>query len=130
MQGAKEYNAAKCKVKRSALAAVSINFHVGTFQFNVSACELMNIKAGDMIKFWHRQNTGEWFVSKSQDDGFKLRPVHQGAKGLIFNNTKTAEELADSIKFKEISGSVKIGREPETEDDIDYWPLITAKLIS
>jgi len=90
----------------------------------------MCISAGDMIKFWYREKTNEWFISKVSKDGFVLRSSSKTNTSLIINSIKTTEDIADKSNYAKESATIKIGREPEIEDYVDYWPLITEKINS
>jgi len=129
MRDLKIFSAEKHKERRLDEPAVRINIPIGTFTFNMTATEILDLQAGDMVNLGFDERMNDWFVYKVKEGGFVLRVIgKERGRGLIFNNATTAQAVAKSIKFRGKSFLVRIGSEPEVEAETKthYWSLITA----
>ena len=61
--------------------------------------------------------------------GFILRGKGAELSGLTFNCSKVAAEILD-LKKVEKSASFQISKQPMLINGLEYWPIITARLLS
>lgn len=95
---------------------------------NKAAAEKMQL-AGDSLIGFHqdKDNPEDWYISLVEE-GFPLRN-DKGDGALYFNNVAMAHTMLDALGIEEDRCAFMLASEPVTVDEVDYWPLITAKPI-
>jgi hypothetical protein len=113
---------------RSTTPKIGLSTKTGLFNFNRSACQLIDLKPGEQIVILQdEEDTENWFLEKVKQKGFVLREKGN-FKGLLFNNTTLARAIADSVSFKEQSGRILIAGKSTVFEKRKLWGLLTASL--
>ncbi len=86
------YNKTNAKLKRGqALGQPSISLRDGCFRINRILCDMMDIKAGDGVEILHDEEAGEWYIAKSDNDGFNL--IQTGGNALQFGSRLMQQKM-------------------------------------
>lgn len=127
----KSFNAETCVNKRATgKSSIGINVKCGLFRINHEACNKLGIGEGSQISLHQDEETpADWYLLASDPKGFEVRSNKSVGKGVVFNKTSLAREIAESVSFDGKSGQILIGAEPIKHDKKTYWPLITTSLI-
>ncbi len=128
----KFFNPENLPISTKGKPAVYINAKAGMFHISAIAAEKMGLKEGDSVELSQdEENTSDWYLSKSKK-GFALRNKMKGSaeQGLIFNNVTLAKMIFESVEYDQKSGRCLFGAEPVTVKSVDYWPIITASLLT
>lgn len=102
----------------------------GCIRISKAACELMELKAFDMIEFIQNEDDApDWYIVKNETiTSFELRKEGKG-EALVFNNAFLVKNIFESVEFDGASAKCNIGREFfDFEDGKVYWQLITAMI--
>jgi len=98
----------------------------GASSLSKDAVQLTELTAGEEIGFHQDEKKPEdWYMSRTED-GFMLRD-DKGSGGLAFNNVVMADIILESLNIDQERVAFLIGSEPVIIDEVQYWPIITAK---
>lgn len=112
--------------------AIYINAKVGMLHISSIAADKIGLKEGDFIELSQdEESLSDWYLSKSKS-GFALRNKKKGSseQGLIFNNVALAKMIFESVEYNSNSGRCLFGAEPVKVKSVEFWPIITASLLT
>jgi hypothetical protein len=107
---------------------LQVNTTTGLFNINKEAAELIGAGDGDQIQFHQDEDEPlDWYIEKVKKDGFVIRFKENVGKGFLFNSSKLARKIFDSVNCTEKSGRIFIGEEI-IEGKQKLFTLVTAHL--
>ncbi len=128
----KSYNPETLPVSSKGKPAMYLNSKAGILHISAAAAEKLGLKEGDFIELSQDEDEPQdWYLSKTKK-GFGLRNKKKGSaeQGLIFSNKALTKLIFESVEYDQKSGRCLFGAEPVTLKNVDYWPIITASLLT
>ncbi len=109
--------------------SIGIILKSGLFNLNQAACDLMGLKAGDQVVIHQdEEHVEDWYLEKVNSKGFVVRSKPQTQKGLLFNNTSIARQIAGSVEYNGSGGKLLIAGKATGFEKRKLWGLITIGL--
>ena len=127
----KEFNQENSRNIMTGRLTVRIYRRTGIFQFSKQAAEVLGLQIGSLVTIHQDEEHPEdfYFHKTSDPKGFILRGKGAELSGLTFNCSKVAVKILD-LKKVEKSASFQISKQPMLINGLEYWPIITARLLS
>ena len=109
---------------------LQINSGTGLISINKQASDLIGIKDGSQVQFHQSEETpSDWFIEVVKDAGFIVRTKDSYEDRCVFNSTKLARLIFDSVEFTGKGGRVYLGEEVKNGKQ-KLFTLITASLVN
>jgi hypothetical protein len=116
-------------MRKTKSPTIAINMKVGLFRINEPACELIGLKGGDYVVFHQEEGEeGNWYIEKVKGSGFEVREKETVGKGVLFNNTGLAKQIAASVAFEGTSGKVLVAGQPTVYEKRKLFGVLTGTL--
>lgn len=119
----KEYSTQNVPILRMKKPTIRINSITGLIAFSQTACNILDIKMGDKLKFYQdEEESSDWYVSKSADENaFNVRGKSKGSIGI--GNVFLARNIMKSVNCKEKTIGFYIAEQPTEEKKNESFPL-------
>lgn len=115
---------------RAQAAFISISSTTGLFTLNKASAELIGAKDGTMIQFHQSEDEPtDWYIEVVKEDGFQIRTSSKIGQGFLFNSSKLAHIIFDSVAYTGKGGRVYVGESIKPGKQT-LFTLITARLIN
>ena len=127
----KEFNQENARKIVTGRSTVRIYRKTGVFQLSKQAAEVIGLQAGSRGTIHQdEEHPEDFYLHKTADpNGFLLRGRGTDLTGLTFNCTKAAVEILEP-KNVDNSAAFQVSKLPITINGLEYWPIITARLLS
>lgn len=98
----------------------------GQIRFNLGACTLIGLVAGDLVKFFEDENSkGDWYLEKVKEGGFVLTEINQRSKGLQLCSKALGWSFYESVAAGKPNGKMSINPASIYHESRQLWALNT-----